>query len=249
MEIMGTTNGAKPIKCDFMRCPRNRCDGNNENANFVLQQIIFPDSFVRLARAANDGDYISFYSRACTFTLLSLLMYNFDSWYLMSNANHLCDNEYNETTIENGFAQQRINICFVNREPRVAEFVSPKRMQYKIDQIQIPFSLPPSPPPPLLSSPATPSLRFKGEYFTSFWIGITASRHTMESCQSINSMPLSLSSTYLSKDKVTATATANERKTRNETKWNRQSTERTGTHVSGTVPNAGKMFERRRKKK
>lgn len=41
MEIMGTTNGAKPIKYDFMRCPRNRCDGNNENANFVLQQIIF----------------------------------------------------------------------------------------------------------------------------------------------------------------------------------------------------------------
>lgn len=36
----------------------------------------------------------------------------------MSNANHLCDNEYNETTIENGFAQQRINICFVNREAR-----------------------------------------------------------------------------------------------------------------------------------
>lgn len=113
-----------------MRCPRIRSDDTAimKMPTSPLQQNNFLDSFGRHAPRALPpiGEkitfyFISFHSRVCTFTLLSLLMHTFDSWIVISVVKHKSivwqwmwiDGR---ATSENGFAQQRINICFVNRE-------------------------------------------------------------------------------------------------------------------------------------
>lgn len=170
---------------------------NNERQLFLLYQNDFLSSFARLARALK-MEKIAFYlilEYVLSLCCRHLCMLNFDSWYLMSNAPNHSWQWNKKATIENGFAQQRINICFFNRE-----------LCHRSEN----------------SFLVAAAAAHRHKCFTLFELVLRmASRHTIKSCQFINSMPLSLSSTCLSKDKVTAT---NDKK-ETETKWNRQSAE------------------------
>lgn len=162
------------------------------NGNFLLQQNNSLRSF------SMEKITFQFYSRECTFTLLSPLLFHFDS--IISDVKHESLPRkkiiYISATIENGFAEHRINICFVNRESRVASCIT-ETNAIKHRSMNRNFFLPAA------------TVAVQNKYFTLFeLVSIMTSRHTTESCQLINSMPLSLSSTCLSKDKVTTTTTA-----------------------------------------
>lgn len=123
-------------------------------------------------------------------------------WFVISDVE--CDNanERKHASIENAIAHQRISICCANREQCHRSECNKTSIKWRI--------------PGRRHHHCRRALEWM---FYFIWIGIMASRHTIKSCQFINSMPLPLSSTRLSLRSRTRSQQQQQHRKQN-IKWN-----------------------------